>query len=255
MVKGYARKKGVTVVMELGALPLIRCRAARIHQVIVNLLTNAIDACPAEGVVTALHPRPSPRRWACGSTFADNGSGIEPAIRERIFDPFFTTKPVGQGTGLGLAISYGIVQEHDGRIEVQSMPGEGSCFTVHLPIEPRERPKGDPLSLIPGLDALVDSDSTEESARLTMAAEPVTSSADAPSGELAHETRTDQLGLGPGRPRHRLRYRHFCLWRWIFKIAVDPLAPLTARGEEGAERENASASPGWNRWRLTKQQV
>lgn len=49
--------------------------------------------------------------------------------------------------------------------------------------------------------------------------------------------------------------RDFCLWRWIFKIAVDPLAPLTARGEEGAERENAWASPGWNRWRLTKQQV
>jgi PAS domain S-box-containing protein len=185
MVKGYARKKGVRVVMELGAMPPIRCRAARIHQVIVNLLTNAIDACAEdEGVVTVI-TQTEPEAMGVRIDIQDNGSGIDPAIRDRIFDPFFTTKPVGQGTGLGLSISYGIIQEHDGRIEVQSTPGEGSCFTVHLPIEPKERPKRDSLSLIPGLDTLADSEPDEDQAPLALPPEPVSSPAEASSGEFS----------------------------------------------------------------------
>ncbi|OJW21697.1 MAG: hypothetical protein BGO49_10120 [Planctomycetales bacterium 71-10] len=139
MVKGYARKKGVQIVMDLGALPAVRCRAARIHQVILNLLTNAIDACRDDGQVTV---RTETEADAMGVRvdIDDNGGGIPPEIRERIFDPFFTTKPLGQGTGLGLSISYGIVQEHNGRIEVQSTVGYGSCFSVHLPLEPARSP-------------------------------------------------------------------------------------------------------------------
>jgi PAS domain S-box-containing protein len=134
MVQGYARKRGVQLVLDLGALPAIRCRAARIHQVVVNLLMNAIDACSNEGSVT-VRTRTDPEAGGVRIEVADTGSGIEPAIRDRIFDPFFTTKPFGQGTGLGLSISYGIVQEHGGTIEFQSTPGSGTCFAVRLPLE------------------------------------------------------------------------------------------------------------------------
>jgi two-component system NtrC family sensor kinase len=67
----------------------------------------------------------------------DTGTGIEPAKLPRIFDPFFTTKDVGEGTGLGLSISHGIVTKHGGTIQVESKPGEGSAFTVELPVGPR----------------------------------------------------------------------------------------------------------------------
>jgi PAS domain S-box-containing protein len=181
MVKGYARKKGVRINMNLGAMPPIRCRAARIHQVIVNLLTNAIDACAEDnGLVTVL-TRTEPESMGVRIDIEDNGSGIEPAIRERIFDPFFTTKPVGQGTGLGLSISYGIIQEHDGQIEVRSTLGKGSCFTVHLPIEPRRRPSDDTISLMgPGGNG-EQPPAVRESTRI---ASPPASPA-TPSGELA----------------------------------------------------------------------
>ncbi len=141
MVQGYARKRGVRLATELEPLPPIRCQAARVHQVIVNLLMNAIDACPAEGTVT-VRTASEPELKGVRIEVADSGCGIDPAIRERIFDPFFTTKPVGEGTGLGLSISYGIVHEHRGTIEVESTPGEGSCFTVRLPLKPDFDKKG-----------------------------------------------------------------------------------------------------------------
>ncbi len=136
MVQGYARKRGVKVVAEYGDLPAVRCRAARLHQVVVNLLMNAIDACPPEGTVT-VRTGPDPEHQGIQIEVSDTGCGIDPEIRGRIFDPFFTTKPVGEGTGLGLSISYGIVEEHGGTIEVHSTPGSGSCFTVRVPLQGR----------------------------------------------------------------------------------------------------------------------
>ncbi|MBK7945933.1 MAG: hypothetical protein IPJ85_11800 [Flavobacteriales bacterium] len=65
---------------------------------------------------------------------ADTGVGMSDDIKARIFDPFFTTKPVGEGTGLGLAIVYGIINEHQGTIAVDSIPGEGTTFTITLPL-------------------------------------------------------------------------------------------------------------------------
>jgi PAS domain S-box-containing protein len=133
---GHARKKAIELVRDLAPLPPVTCNAAKINQVIMNLLTNAIDASDEGGTVT-VRSRPEPggvRIEVC-----DNGCGIDPAVRDRIFDPFFTTKPVGQGTGLGLSISYGIVNDHGGSIEVDSAPGRGACFTVHLPLRRAEK--------------------------------------------------------------------------------------------------------------------
>jgi signal transduction histidine kinase len=191
MVKGYARKKGVSVVMDLGAMPTIRCRAARIHQVVVNLLTNAIDACAEDSGVVRVHTETEPELLGVRIDIEDNGCGIDSAIRERIFDPFFTTKPLGQGTGLGLSISYGIVQEHDGRIEVSSAPGKGSRFTVHLPIEPRQTRAADDLSLLTALadrdqEELPDDDSSRSNSPLSApASASLSSTPSAQSGELA----------------------------------------------------------------------
>ena len=86
--------------------------------------------------MVTVHTQTEPKAMGVRIDIQDNGCGIDPAIRERIFDPYFTTKPSGQGTGLGLSISYGIIEQHDGRIEVQSTPGQGSCFSVVLPRKP-----------------------------------------------------------------------------------------------------------------------
>jgi PAS domain S-box-containing protein len=133
IILGYAKKNRVQLVTELGPLPAVTCFAAKINQVVMNLLSNAIDACDEGGTVTI---RTGAEPGGVRIEVADTGGGIPPAVRERIFDPFFTTKPIGVGTGLGLSISYGIVQDHGGKIEVESEPGQGSCFTVHLPLEP-----------------------------------------------------------------------------------------------------------------------
>ena len=115
-------------------LPLVTCYPAKINQVLLSLISNAIEACDPGGTVT-VSSRSAPARGVI-LVVADTGRGIDPTIRGRIFDPFFTTKPVGQGTGLGLAISHGIIKSHGGTIDVESAPGAGARFTVHLPLEP-----------------------------------------------------------------------------------------------------------------------
>jgi two-component system NtrC family sensor kinase len=146
IVAGLARDRDVMVSTELGDIPAVSCVPGKIHQVVLNLLINAVDASPRGSTVT-LRTRPDGPEGIAIEVI-DRGAGIPASDRGRIFDPFFTTKPVGQGTGLGLSISYGIVQDHGGRIEVESSPGEGSRFTVHLPLRPPARRRGGPRAAV-----------------------------------------------------------------------------------------------------------
>lgn len=141
MVQGQAAKQGVELVTDLRPLPPLTCYPGKINQVVMNLLSNAIDACRPGGAVS-VRTEPAPGLDGVVLHVDDNGTGIDPAVREKIFDPFFTTKPVGQGTGLGLSITYGIVKAHGGMIAVDSTPGRGSRFTVKLPLLP-------PLAALP----------------------------------------------------------------------------------------------------------
>jgi PAS domain S-box-containing protein len=138
IVRGQASKKKVELLVDFGSLPLVTCYPARINQVVLNLLSNAVDACGENGKVT-VRTCTGPR--GVEIHVVDTGCGIPPAIRDKIFDPFFTTKPPGKGTGLGLSISHGIVEDHGGTIEVESAAGEGSHFTVTLPLRPPPRAK------------------------------------------------------------------------------------------------------------------
>ena len=149
IIQGHAKKKRVQVETDLNNLPPVTCFAAKINQVIMNLVMNAIDACDEGGSVN-IRTRPENDDEGVRVDVIDTGCGIDPIICERIFDPFFTTKPVGVGTGLGLSISYGIIKDHGGKIDVESIPGEGSRFTVHLstqmvvPSRLADRPEGSP---------------------------------------------------------------------------------------------------------------
>ncbi|MBL8441439.1 MAG: hypothetical protein JNK96_09470, partial [Betaproteobacteria bacterium] len=114
-----------------GQLPLVECRPSQINQVFMNLLVNAAQAIPERGRITISTGAQDGQVWV---SIRDTGAGIPAAIRDRIFDPFFTTKPVGKGTGLGLSVSYGIIEKHGGRIDLDTTPGEGTTFTVRLPV-------------------------------------------------------------------------------------------------------------------------
>jgi len=124
--------KGVGLSMKLGEnLPEVYADPAQIGQVVMNMLLNAIHAITPPGrieVVTRLQDR------NIEILFTDTGSGIAEEHLHKIFDPFFTTKDSSKGTGLGLAVSYGIIKKHGGDIVVTSIVGQGTTFTMRLPI-------------------------------------------------------------------------------------------------------------------------
>lgn len=118
-------------------LPLVRCDPAQIEQVLIALIMNAIDAMPRGGNLW-LETRTSDDEDEIEIQVRDDGSGIAPDVLSQIFEPFMTTKETGHGVGLGLAISRGIMERHNGRIQVASELGRGTTFTVILPIRTGE---------------------------------------------------------------------------------------------------------------------
>ncbi len=114
----------------LPQLPLIDCDPGQISQVIMNILTNSIQAITVNGNI-AIETRVENNNVEIIIT--DNGSGIPEENLNKIFDPFFTTKKPGEGTGLGLSISYGIIKRHNGSIDVKSQVGIGTTFIIKLP--------------------------------------------------------------------------------------------------------------------------
>jgi PAS domain S-box-containing protein len=117
---------------EYGELPQVECLASQLNQVFMNLLVNAAHAIEKHGIITLRTGCEDDEVWV---EISDTGKGIPADKLKRIFEPFYTTKPVGVGTGLGLSLSYGIIKKHHGRIEVASEVGNGSHFTIHLPIK------------------------------------------------------------------------------------------------------------------------
>ncbi len=162
--------------IEAGA-DVVKADATQVHQVIMNLVTNASQAMWEKGgeLTVSLVDRDIPSSGALPDpelspgpyvllTVTDTGCGMEKAVMARIFDPYFTTKARGEGAGMGLAVAYGVVKSHGGGIAVRSEPGRGTTFEVYFP-RALESPEedGDVLSNLPGGDEhilFVDDDET-----------------------------------------------------------------------------------------------
>ncbi len=128
------RENKATVIREYGEVPPVQCYPNQLNQVFMNLFVNAAQAIEKDGVIRI--------KTFSDGTYAyvkitDTGKGIPSENLSRIFDPGFTTKRVRVGTGLGLSISYNIIQKHKGEIRVESQVGNGTEFTLKLPIHPR----------------------------------------------------------------------------------------------------------------------
>lgn len=127
-------KYSADIVKEYGVIPEVECLPSQVNQVVMNIVLNAVHASGTaeRGQITIRTGSDDGQVWI---EIEDKGSGIPADILPRIFDPFFTTKPVGKGTGLGLSLSYGIVQKHNGHIDVQTKIGMGTMFRVSLPVK------------------------------------------------------------------------------------------------------------------------
>jgi two-component system, NtrC family, sensor kinase len=131
LLSRYYSSGHVNLIREYAVLPEVSCYAGQLNQVWMNLLINAAQAVGAAGEVKVTT---SYEADTVVVVISDNGIGIATEQLSKIFDPFFTTKPVGEGTGLGLSISYGIIERHQGTITVASRLGEGTSFTVRIPV-------------------------------------------------------------------------------------------------------------------------
>ena len=147
------------------AVPVISMDPTHLHQTLLNLCVNARDAMDGRGdltietalvrgaLLTGRFPNASANHYVKVSV-TDTGSGMDEETKRRIFEPFFTTKEVGKGTGLGLAVVYGVIQSHNGFIEVESAPGVGTTFNLFFPIPEGilapDRPRPERTEELPG---------------------------------------------------------------------------------------------------------
>ena len=134
-----AKYSNVTIQVDLQKdLPTVKVSESELQQVMLNLINNALDAMENTGGNLSIFTRSEENNIILGDhvliMVSDNGPGIPTANLTKIFDPFFTTKPVGKGTGLGLSICYGILKKMGGDILVKSIVGEGTTFTVKVPL-------------------------------------------------------------------------------------------------------------------------
>lgn len=124
-------KGRIDVERDLGEIPAIHCAPSQLNQVFLNLINNGAQAIDGQGLITL-------RTRHVGDQvqvqIQDSGCGMDAETQAHIFEPFFTTKAVGEGTGLGLSIVFRIIEDHGGSIEVDSTPGQGTCFTILLPV-------------------------------------------------------------------------------------------------------------------------
>jgi two-component system NtrC family sensor kinase len=133
----FVPRTGVDVVRRLDpSLPQVSADPDLLHQAFLNIVINARQAMPQGGRLTVESRADGRNGRPVRITISDTGAGIPPDHLDRIFQPFFTTKP--NGTGLGLAIAARIVEQHGGRIAVNTAPGEGTTFTIALPAAPLE---------------------------------------------------------------------------------------------------------------------
>ncbi len=123
-------KNRVEVIKAFGEIPEVMCYPGKLNQAFLNILANASQAIDGPGKIFI---KTSYDGEIVTISIKDTGKGMTEEVKKHLFEPFFTTKPVGEGTGLGLPITYGIIEEHDGNIEVYSEPGQGSEFVVTLP--------------------------------------------------------------------------------------------------------------------------
>jgi PAS domain S-box-containing protein len=131
---------GVTLLRQLGSdLPPVTCDFKQIQQALMNIIINGVEAMPQGGTLTVAS-RFLPKEKLIEVEIRDSGIGIPREHLDNLFEPFFSTKAEGKGVGLGLSVSYGIIHNHDGLIKVDSTPGQGTTFRVHLPVQEKEAP-------------------------------------------------------------------------------------------------------------------
>jgi len=127
------KENGVTVIREFDSLPPISCSPSKLNQLFLNIITNACQAM--EGRDGSLTVRTSTEDNEVRIDFIDQGVGMDEETQSKMFDPFFTSKEIGIGTGMGMSIAYKIVEEHHGRLDVNSIENEGTTISIFLPVD------------------------------------------------------------------------------------------------------------------------